>query len=87
MKFASWINRLYGMGFLFNRKKSSFLSNGKYAHILSTGACIYFLENFGNFWKTQGNLREFFSTALVDTMMLLMVLRWPVGEYSQELKP
>ena len=56
------------MGFLFNRKKGSFLLNGEYAHILSTGGCIYFLENFGNFWKTQGNLREFFSTALVDTM-------------------
>ena len=37
---------------------------------LSTGGCIYFLENSGNFWNSQGNLREFFSTALVDTMSL-----------------
>ena len=56
------------MGFLFNRKKGSFLSNGEYAHILSTGGCIYFLENFGNFWKTRGNFKELFSTGLVDTM-------------------
>jgi len=49
------------MGFLFNRKKGSFLSNGEYAHILSTGGCIYFLENFGNFWKTQKSQGIFFN--------------------------
>ena len=58
-----------GRGFLFNRKKGSFLSNVEYAYILSTGGCIHFLENSGHFWRSQGNLREFFSTALVDTMV------------------
>ena len=42
-------------------KKGSFLSNGEYVYILLTCGCIYFLEKSGNF-------REFFSTALVDTM-------------------
>ena len=46
------------------------MSNVKYAYILSTGGCIHFLENSGHFWRSQGNLREFFSTTLVDTMML-----------------
>ena len=54
-----------GRGFLFNRKKGSFLSNVEYAYILLTGECIYFLENF---WRSQGNLGEFFTNALVDTM-------------------
>jgi len=55
--------------FLFNWKKGLFSSNGEYAYILSTGGCIYFLENSLNFWRSQGNLREFFSTVLVDTMI------------------
>jgi len=43
-----------GRGFLFNRKKGSFLSNVEYAYILSTGGCIHFLENSGHFWRSQG---------------------------------
>ena len=43
------------------------MSNGEYAHILSTGGCIYFLENSGHLISR--NLREFFSTGLVDTMV------------------
>ena len=60
----SWRCNFFSLG-----KKGSFLSNGEYAYILSTVGCIYFLENSGNFWRSQGNLREFFSTALVDTML------------------
>ena len=36
--------------------------------------CLHFVDwwmylFYGNFWRSQGNLREFFSTALVDTMI------------------
>jgi len=79
-----------GRRFLFNRKKGKFLSNVEYAHILSTGGFIHFLENSGNFWRSQGNLREFFSTALVDTMFnpefrtiwLALVLKGFTGTYA-----